>query len=502
MISCLSRILRGDDLGPPTYILTRRIFLGSLGAIYILAFASLGAQILGLAGQDGIEPVAALLAHLEPRPWPERLSTLPTVFWIAHGDPALRIVCWGGVISGALLLLDRITLPAALAAWILYLSLQTTCGIFLQYQWDILLLETGFLAIFLAPFHLWGRSSPERPPPLLIIWLLRWLLFRLMLLSGLVKWLSGDGAWRQFTALEFHYETQPLPTWLGWYAHQLPVSVHQACVVAMFVIEVAFPFLIFAPRRPRALACAAFVLLQVGIMATGNYGYFNLLTIALSLVLLDDAAWPRRWSARVTRHAPPPPAVTPRRWPAWIIVPLSVLILVLSCVPTLQRVGVDVWWPPWIQKTVAAVRPFRLVNSYGLFTVMTRRRSEITIEGSHDGREWHGYGFRWKPGDPAARPRFVQPHQPRLDWQMWFAALGPYQRQYWLHSLMRRLLDGSPDVVGLFGRTPFPDDPPRYIRATIADYRFTDPVSAGATGHWWTLGPGRPYSPVLQRRID
>jgi len=201
----------------------------------------------------------------------------------------------------------------------------------------------------------------------------------------------------------------------------------------------------------------------------------------------------------VTRRAPAPPGRGARSWPAWLIVPLSVLILILSCVPTLERVGIGVWWPPWVQRISVAARPFHLVNSYGLFTVMTRQRSEITIEGSQDGRRWLPYTFRWKPGDPAARPRFVQPHQPRLDWQMWFAALGHYQRQYWLHSLMLRLLDGSPHVVALFGHSPFSNDPPRYIRATIADYRFTDRATAAATGHWWAAGAPRAYSPILRR---
>jgi hypothetical protein len=492
-------LLRSRHREPATHFLTRRIFLGSLGVIYALAFASLGTQILGLAGSEGIEPVGRLLDLLKDAPWPARLAKLPTVFWISHSDTALQVACWTGVAAGLLLALDRIPLLAATVAWVLYLSVQTTCGIFLHYQWDILLLETGFLAIFMAPFHLWGSSTIERPPPLAIVWLLRWLLFRLMLLSGLVKWLSGDAAWRRLTALEFHYETQPLPTWIAWYAHQLPSAVQQASVAAMFVIEIAVPFLIFAPRRLRLVACAAFVLFQAAIMATGNYGYFNLLTIALSLVLLDDAAWPRRWSARYAVRRAPAMQGRQRRWSAWLIAPLAALILVLSCVPTLDRLRVGVWWPTWVLQMSAAVRPMRLANSYGLFTVMTKRRPEITIEGSDDGQRWQAYEFRWKPGNLARAPRFVQPHQPRLDWQMWFAALGDYRHQPWLQSFLARLLEGSPHVLDLLERNPFPTRPPGFIRAMVADYRFTDLASRRAHQHWWAAGPARPYSPVLRR---
>ncbi len=490
---------RDRDLEPATHLLTRRIFLGSLGLIYAIAFASLGTQVLGLAGSEGIEPAGRLLDLLKGAPWPTRVANLPTVFWISHSDTALRAACWAGVAAGLLLALDRAPLLAAILAWVLYLSVQNTCGIFLQYQWDILLLETGFLAIFMAPFHLWGSSTAARPPPLAIVWLLRWLLFRLMLMSGLVKWLSGDAAWRNLTALEFHYETQPLPTWIGWYAHQLPPAVQQAAVATMFVIEIAVPFLIFAPRRLRRVACVAFVLFQLAIMATGNYGYFNLLTIALSLALLDDAAWPRRWSEGYAAPRAPATPTRQRRWPAWLIAPLAALILVLSCVPTLDRLRIGVWWPTWLRQISTAVRPLRLVNSYGLFTVMTNRRPEITIEGSDDGQRWQRYEFRWKPGDLARAPRFVQPHQPRLDWQMWFAALGDYRQQPWLRSFLWRLLEGSPHVLRLLERNPFPARPPAYVRAIVADYRFTDVASKRAQQRWWTAGPARSYSPVVRR---
>jgi hypothetical protein len=317
-----------------------------------------------------------------------------------------------------------------------------------------------------------------------------------MLLSGLVKWMSGDPAWRELTALEFHYETQPLPTWVGWYAHQLPDWLQRLSVVAMFLVEVALPFLVFGPRRARLAACAAFIAFQLVIMATGNYGFFNLLTIVLCLTLLDDGVWPSRWRQRYAAGRLPPPDRA-RRWPAALTAAVASTLVALSVPPALGRLGIAVPWPAPVRTTLAAVQPFRLANAYGLFTVMTKRRAEISVEGSADGQTWRRYEFRWKPGDPQEAPRFVEPHQPRLDWQMWFAALGQFDRQFWFQRFLLRLLAGSPDVLALLRHNPFPDTPPRYVRAIIADYHFTDLATRNRQGDWWHAGPDRPYAPVL-----
>jgi hypothetical protein len=355
-----------------------------------------------------------------------------------------------------------------------------------------------------------------------ILWLLRWLLFRLMFESGVVKLASGDETWRHLTALNYHYQTQPLPTWIGWYAQQLPEGFQKICVLAMFGIELAAPFLIFAPRRLRLMGCGLLVFLQVIIMMTGNYCFFNLLTLALCLLLLDDAALrkliSKRWRKRSPESSPSVEVVasdsgtlqeiivpaTPsiperhgRRWSNWVTVPLALLILFITVQQvwdTLHGARGRLAWPEsmseWIQ-------PFDSVNSYGLFAVMTTTRPEIIIEGSNDGTNWLAYEFKYKPGDLKRRPAFVAPHQPRLDWQMWFAALSDVRQNRWLVNFCVRLLQGSPEVLKLMGKNPFPDRPPRYIRAQLYDYRFTDFEQHRPAGAWWRRDSEGEYMPAI-----
>jgi uncharacterized membrane protein YphA (DoxX/SURF4 family) len=485
----------------PSYVLTRRLFLCGLGVVYLIAFASLAVQIVGLAGRDGIAPVTEMLGRVAARAGAGRYLAAPTVFWIDARDRTLEAVCWAGSGAALLLILDIAPLPALVILWVLYLSVQTSCDVFLYYQWDILLLEAGFLAIFLAPLHL-RPVAPVRPrretiPSRPVLWTLRLLVFRLMLLSGLVKWLSGDTAWRELTALEYHYETQPLPPWTAWYAHQLPGWAQRVSVATMFVVELVVPFFIFAPRPLRLAACAALVVFQGTIMATGNYGFFNLLTIVLCLTLLDDGVWPRRWRERYAARRPAAPGRPPHRWPAALTASVACVLVLLSVPPAVGRLGLAPSWPAPLRTALAWAQPFRIANAYGLFTVMTKRRAEIRVQGSADGRTWRSYEFRWKPGDPSEAPRFVEPHQPRLDWQMWFAALGTFDRQFWFQRFLLRLLAGSPEVLALLRHNPFPDTPPRYVRAIIAEFRFTDYATKKRQGRWWHVGPERPYSPIL-----
>jgi uncharacterized membrane protein YphA (DoxX/SURF4 family) len=366
--------------------------------------------------------------------------------------------------------------------WLLYLSLQTIGQDFLSFQWDLLLLEAGFLAIFLAPLELRSRRGHEAEPPWPIVWLFRWLVFRLMFSSGAVKLLSGDPTWRNLTALEYHYWTQPLPTWIGWYASLLPNWFQELSCVLMFVIELGAPALIWVGARARFAAFLSFVILQVLIAATGNYGFFNLLTIALCVLLLDDSVWParlRRWRGP---NRAPAEAV---RWPPALVGSVAALLLLLSVVQTFSPRRVGGGWPPLLQALERAAAPLRLVGNYGLFAVMTTTRPEILLEGSDDGSTWQPYGFRWKPGDPSRAPAFVEPYQPRLDWQMWFAALGNARSNPWFVAFVWRLLRGSSDVTALLGRNPFPDHPPKYVRAVLYRYRFTDLAERRASGRWW-----------------
>jgi len=376
--------------------------------------------------------------------------------------------------------------PCLALLWLIYLSLVTVGRDFYGFQWDNLLLETGFLAIFFAPLQLLPRPSREASPSRIVLWLLRLLLFKLIFSSGCVKLLSGDPNWRNLTALTFHYQTQPLPTWIGWYANQLPLWFQKFSCAAMFGIELGAPWLIFAPRRLRFLGGASIAFLQILILLTGNYTFFNFLTLALCLLLLDDFALgkfvPPQFRARFTIRDS---RFTPSLWHRLVTIPLAAVVLVVSLFQMISMFGVrsNVLVPiavadEWLQ-------PFRTVNSYGLFAVMTTERREIVVEGSNDGTNWLAYEFKFKPGDVNRRPEFVEPFQPRLDWQMWFAALGNYQGNPWFEDFCERLLQGSPDVLALLEKNPFLQKPPSYIRAEFYDYRFTTFAERRATGAWW-----------------
>ncbi len=394
--------------------------------------------------------------------------------------------------------------PCLVLLWMLYLSLAVVGREFLGFQWDNLLLETGFLAIFFAPWQLWPGSSRTTPPSRLALWLLRLLLFKLIFSSGCVKLSSGDPNWRNLTALSFHYQTQPLPTWLAWYANQWPLWWHKTSCAFMFAVELGVPFLIFAPRRPRLLGCFLLVGLQLLILLTGNYTYFNLLTLALCLLLLDDFALrrllPRRLSGFLGGTGQPPgqlPSANTRRWHRAATLCVAVVFVPISCLHISQSLGADSRWLSPLEVADDWLLPFRTVSGYGLFAVMTTERREIIVEGSDDRVSWLAYEFKYKPGDMNRRPGWVAPHQPRLDWQMWFAALGSYRNNRWFVNFCIRLLQGSPEVLGLLARNPFPEHPPRYLRAETYRYDFTESAERRATGAWWKRKRVGEYLPPI-----
>jgi predicted DCC family thiol-disulfide oxidoreductase YuxK len=504
--SWLTRMLWGVDTDPPSYRLVLELFLRGLGLIYFLAFFSLWLQVSGLFGSQGILPVAQYMAAArqyfdQHGPAFSRYHLLPTLFWFGASNGALHCLCAAGVAVSGLLVLGLAPLACTSLLWILYLSLVTVGRDFLGFQWDALLLESGFIALLLAPAR-WGWKSDGNAPMTSIgIGLLRWLVFRLMFESGCVKLLSGDTTWRQLMALRYHYETQPLPPWPAWYAHHWPTKFQQACVVLLFVVELGLPFLIFAPRRLRFAAAAGFVVLQVGILVTGNYGFFNYLTILLCLPLLDDGVLRRCASAfGLERNRPgscpelePGPSSDRSRrfasvlltaWRRWIAPALALVMAVVSLAQVCAMFGWRSVGGGIIVATANWLAPFRSVNSYGLFAVMTVSRPEIIIEGSNDARNWYAYEFKYKPGDLHRRPKFVAPYQPRLDWQMWFAALGSYPQNPWFVPFCFRLLQGSPAVVSLLERNPFPKAPPKFIRAVLYNYRFTDRATKDKQA-WW-----------------
>ena len=497
--SLATSLLWGKDTGRLRQARVRPVILSGIGLVYAIAFVSLWVQVEGLIGSEGILPATSWLEAVYGKLGPRAYRLVPTLAWLGSSDVALNLLCAGGLLASLTMTVGLLPRPAAMLCWAFYLSLYSVGRVFLSFQWDILLLESGFLAILLSPKG-WGRGrARELEPPRAVMWLFRWLLFRLMLLSGLAKLLSGDQTWRDLSALGFHYYTQPLPVWISWYVHHLPAALHRFSTFMMFVIELGLPFLVFMPRRPRMLAFTGFVLLQLLIMATGNYTFFNILTLVLVLSLLDDRALARLPGLQAPAaglRGPRPGGMLPAGLGRGVLLGLvTTALLLTSSAQMLGRIGVWDSVPGPVKRMVAASAPYHLTSSYGLFSVMTKRRPEIIIEGSHDGKTWSPYEFRYKPGDPSRRPRFVQPHQPRLDWQMWFAALSNYHRESWFRAFLDRLGQGSPAVISLLAADPFEGNPPARIRARLYRYEFSSPEERRDTGRWWRREPRGLYMP-------
>ncbi len=501
----------GGELKPSTYHISSALFLRLLGLVYLIAFISLWVQVDGLIGDHGILPVKDFLDVVKTslaqqvRPG-SAFWNVPTLAWLSPHNGFLHFLCAGGTLASILLIVGVLPIASLIVLWLFYLSLVYAGQTFMSFQWDILLLEAGFVAIFVAPFVVRSKFLQDRHPPRLAIWLVWWLLFRLMFESGAVKltwnvWQLGPNGlpvantWRSLTALNFHYWTQPLPIWTSWYAAKLPEWFQKLSVVFVLIVELGFPWLIFGPRRLRYVAFVGITSLMCLIAATGNYNFFNLLTIVLAFTLLDDNAWPQRLRNRIT-GTDWPMLASPTRWRSCVLVPFAVLAFITG----IQQVK-DAALParvPWPSlESELGIGQFFLVNDYGLFRQMTETRPEIIIEGSNDDEHWKAYEFRWKPGDPSRRPRFNTPYQPRLDWQMWLEALrleevynatrsiNPRYMSLWFQSLLMRLLSGDKPVNDLLAIDPFPEAPPKFIRIILYQYRFTDRAEWRKTGDWW-----------------
>ena len=481
----------------PGFALSRALFLRLLGVVYGIAFLSLAPQLPGLVGSDGLLPAAAYLERVYEVQGAEAYYRLPTLLWLWPGDALLLGLCWAGIALSAAAVAGIAPIATFAALWLCYLSLTVAGQDFLSFQWDVLLLEAGLLAVVYAPpgWRIALGSAPE--PGAAARWLVWGLAYKLTFLSGITKLLSGDETWWGLTALRYHYETQPIPTWLGWYAHQAPAWIATLSTAVMFSIELAAAFVILLPprfRRVRLTGFALLCLLQALIALTGNYGFFNLLTVVLYLSLLDDATLGRVLPDSGTHRSKPAPArgdslgrrAAPSRWRRAAVGVLATVLATLSAYTLVREIRRPDPMPEWSAELFGWVAPFRSVNGYGLFRTMTVERPEIVVEGSADGITWTEYPFRWKPGDPNRAPGFVQPHMPRLDWQMWFAALGPRVEAHWLLPLAGHLLEASPAVVALLDadRNPFADEPPRFVRLALYDYRFTTPAEGGG-GAWW-----------------
>jgi len=479
--------LWGRDYEPPHFELISWLFLRAIGLIYLTAFVSFGVQGLGLIGSRGILPLSEFADAVRSQLGSASYWRVPMVFWLDQGDFAIQAACFAGAALSLLLIFDLIPRLSLFFLYALYLSLFYGGQEFMGFQWDLLLLEAGFLTLLLS---IATKSG---------VWLLRWLLFRFMFLSGAVKLLSGDPTWANLSALSYYFQTEPLPTPLAWYAHHLPHAVLMAATVATLFIELALPFLIFFPRRLRFVAAFGILLLQVVILLTGNYAFFNLLTMALSLVLFDDAALRRvlpngviRFVQRYVRDMKPRKIVS-------VAVGAFALLIVFTGLVQLNAV-VNSRVSPFGAWVLGEIAPLRIVNTYGLFAVMTTTRPEIIVEGSDDGVNWREYAFKYKPGDVMRRPRWNAPHQPRLDWQMWFAALGTASENPWFPRFIERLLENSPEVTALLESNPFPRKPPLYVRAVLYDYRYSTPEEKKATGAWWVRQQEGIYYPAVGLR--
>jgi hypothetical protein len=505
-----------------TFARSAWLFGRGLGLVFVIAFVSFHAQIDGLIGERGILPAALWLDALAERGL--GFADVPTIaWWTGATNTSLHAICVTGELASVALLLGVLPGPSALSATLFYLSLSAIGGPFMAFQWDSLLVEVGFLASLFLPWRLVDRASDAREPHVVARWVIYLVALRLMFLSGVAKLRSGDAAWTGLSALDYHYFSQPLPNPLSWPVHQLPHAFQAASVFAVFLIELVLPFAIFLGVRGRRAAFAGFAGLMAIIGLTGNYGFFNLLALVLCIPLLDDDAIERLTPRRLRGRWPAIPGrpatlrgssdlrgrilevwrEATRDRSAWARHARVAVLLPLALLGALQltlSVGAGRVLPDVALDVLDAIRPFRVVNGYGLFATMTRTRREIRIEGSLDGHEWREYRFRDKPDDPGELPAQCAPHMPRLDWQMWFAALGDFRQSPWLPRFMMRLLEAEPSVLALLADDPFDGRPPRYVRARVADYRFGDLTLLRERGQYWRVGELEPYSPTFERR--
>jgi lipase maturation factor 1 len=478
-----------DSAKASTYATGTRLFVYALAVAHAAAFASFWVQWEGLIGPSGILPAEQFLQVARDQLGRGAYFEIPTLCWIFGANHFITVLCAAGLGLSILLFLRISPALSLILLWVCSLSLVSVGQIFFDFQWDALLLESTLLAIFIVPWKL-GRTSEAYEPPRLALYLIWWLLFRLMFLSGAVKLASGDPSWRNLTALSFHYQTQPLPSPLAWYANRFPLWIQKLTCAILLAVELVAPLLIPAPRKIRHWAALSLITLQILIALTGNYAYFNLLTIGLCLACLDDDWW-RHHHWGVSEAVPIPDTTSTGRAHAKTIAlrwfaAFAVGVTFFESFAALYSRAASSPIVGFVANTVA---PFRSFNDYGLFAVMTVERPELIIEGSDDGKDWREYALPYKPGDLARRPSWVAPHQPRLDWQLWFAALGPPDSSPWVGQVCVQLLKGERSVTALFSRNPFPDHPPHYMRVIRYRYEFTDPVVHKRTGNWWRRTP-------------
>jgi hypothetical protein len=473
-----------------SFLWARWIFLRCLGLIFLSAFYSLAFQIHGLIGELGILPAADYLRDVHSSlGGVKQLWYAPSVFWLSASDTALTIVVAAGVVCSFLLVFDVWPKLSVSLCTLLFMSCIAVLQDFSSYQSDGMLLEAGFISIFFAPRGIRPKIWSD-PPSRASLFLLRWEWFRIYFESGIVKLASGDRHWRDFTAMDEYYQNGPLPTWLGYYAQHLPHWYHAATVAFTLGVELVLVWAVFLPRRFR-LTCAAIVtVLQIGIITTANYAFLNYLVLVLGILLVDDhvfARWPRlRLAAEPFKGSDPLNALNGG---------VMAIVFYTTIVAFFYRGGSSIVTSP-----ARFLAPFRIANAYGLFAVMTEERYEIELQGSRDGVTWTPYPFRYKPQNPNERPGIYAPYQPRFEWNLWFASLGPWQQSPWVVQAQQRLVEGSPSVLKLFRNDPFNGKPPALVRTVRYQYWFTDLSTRRKTGAWWRRVELGPFTGVVGRQ--
>lgn len=481
----ISRWFWGKDYTPPTYNIVSWLFIRLFGIVFLIAFVSFNSQALGLIGSQGIVPIADVIKSASDQLGPERYWYIPMIFWLNASDLMIQIVCWSGIVFSLLLIFNIVPRISLLIIYGLYLSLIYAGQMFMSFQWDLLLIETALITYVLLCSRTLG------------IWLLRWLIFRFILAGGVVKIMSGDPTWLDFTALNYHFFTQPLPTPLAWFMQQSPEMLLKMSTVTTLLIELALVFLIFFPRKIRFFSGFSILFLQLIILLTGNYNFFNISAMILCLSLYDDAFIrrfvPQKLANRLLENNNEPAHYKITTAFAWLF---AVVTIFISIVQFGVRFNVGV--PKFAETVNTQLAPLRMVSTYGPFAVMTKSRKEIIIEGSNDGLFWYAYDFKYKPGEVDRPLKWNIPFQPRLDWQMWFAALSDVEQNPWFYRFMQRLLENSKPVTELLEYNPFAVTPPQFIRARFYDYHFTNFDERWNTGAIWTRELVGEYLPTIR----
>lgn len=470
------------------------MLLRGLGLIYAVAFLILVRQGPALLGSHGILPVARFLSLVADQLGSRGAGfwELPSLFWISASDAWLQAGAWLGLLGALAALAGFANAPLMGLLWVLYLSFAHVGQIFYGYGWDSLLCETGFLAIFLAPFWHPRELDPRSPPSLIVVVLFRWLAFRIMFGAGLIK-LRGDPCWTDLTCLAYHYETQPNPGPLSPWFHAAPLWFHKLGTLFNHLVEVVAPFGVFGPRPLRAVAGVLIVVFQSILIASGNLSFLNWLTLIIGLACFDDQQllWvvPMRWRERLQARVSDAAQAEPSRRRRVVSIVLAVVVAMLSLNPIANLLSPR-------QAMNASFEPFNLVNTYGAFGSVSRERYEVIIEGTRarhidEHSQWLAYELPCKPGRVDRRPCLVTPYHYRLDWQLWFVPLSPDYQRRWFLALTRKLLQGDQVVLGLFAENPFPEAPPRFIRASIYRYQLAPPGS----GVTWRRSPAGQYLP-------